>query len=220
VKPRIVLLGPPASGKGTVAAALSQKLGVPHVSTGALFREAISRGGVLGKEAKRFIDKGQLVPDDVVMGVVREWLDDKPDRAGFIFDGFPRTEVQAQRLDALLRERNEPLTAVLLLDATDDTILRRALGRLSCPKCGALYHVEFVPPETENACDKCGEKLERRADDNEKTVKKRIAVYAEQTQDAVDYYEKQGILRRVDANLAKEKLFQRVLSVLKSDKTS
>src|SRR6266481_9229973 len=155
----MVFLGPPASGKGTAAMALSAALGVPHVSTGQMFRAAIRKGGPVGDAAKQFIDKGQLVPDDITMEVVRLWLDEHGRDGGFIFDGFPRTQAQAKAFDRVLLEKGIPVTVAVLLDASEADILERVLGRLSCEKCGALYHKRFVPPQRSGICDKCGGKL-------------------------------------------------------------
>src|SRR3989441_2781413 len=166
---RIVFLGPPGSGKGTAAMELSAVLDVPHVSTGQMFREAIRKGGPLAETAKGFIDKGQLVPDGITVQIVRLWLDEHGRERGFIFDGFPRTLPQARAFDELLAERNLPLTLVVLLDVGENEIVERILGRLSCEKCGALYHVARVRPKQEGVCDKCGGKLVRRADDTEAT---------------------------------------------------
>src|SRR2546426_8307140 len=164
---RIVFLGPPGSGKGTAAIELSTALKVPHVSTGQMFREAIRKGGPLAETAKGFIDKGQLVPDEITVQIVRLWLDEHGRERGFIFDGFPRTLPQAQAFDELLAERNLPLTLVVLLDVSENEIVERILGRLSCEKCGALYHVARVRPKQEGVCDKCGGKVRGRARDTE-----------------------------------------------------
>jgi len=197
---RIVFLGPPGSGKGTAAMELSAALQVPHVSTGEMFREAIRRGGPLAETAKGFIDKGQLVPDEITVQIVRLWLDEHGRERGFIFDGFPRTLAQAQAFDRLLAGRNLPLTLVLLLDVGEEEILERILGRLSCEKCGALYHVTRIRPQREGMCDQCGGQLIRRADDTEETVHERLRWYQQLTLDVVKFYEQQGLLTRVDGS--------------------
>ena len=211
-----MFLGPPASGKGTVAVALSEALGVPHVSTGQMFREAIRKGGPLGKAAKRFIDKGQLVPDDITVQVVRLWLDEHGRDGGFIFDGFPRTLPQAEAFDGLLRERGLPITSAILLEVDEDKIVERVLGRLSCEACGALYHETFVPPQHEGVCDKCNGKLTRRADDTAATVRKRLKVYKDMTLDVVKHYENVGVLQSVDGGRARDEVFAKVLRIVKS----
>jgi len=212
----MVFLGPPASGKGTAAAALSTALGVPHVSTGQMFREAIRKGGPVGEAAKQFIDKGQLVPDDITIEVVRLWLDEHGRDGGFIFDGFPRTRAQAEAFDRVLREKGMPVTIAILLDAREDDILQRVLGRLSCEKCGALYHNKFVPPQRSGICDKCGGKLVQRADDTAETVRKRLDIYKELTLNVVQYYQRAGILRRVDGGQPKDKVFADIVGLLQS----
>jgi adenylate kinase len=210
----MVFLGPPASGKGTAAAALSTAYGVPHVSTGQMFREAIGKGGVVGEAAKQFIDKGQLVPDDITIEVVRLWLDEHGRDGGFIFDGFPRTLAQAQAFDRVLRDRGIPVTVAILLDVQEADILQRVLGRLSCEKCGTLYHSEFVPPQRLGICDKCGGKLIQRADDTAETVRKRLDVYRELTLNVVKYYEQAKILKRVDGSQPREKVFADIVGLL------
>ena len=179
---------------------LSAALQVPHVSTGEMFREAIRRGGPLAETAKGFIDKGQLVPDEITVQIVRLWLDEHGRERGFIFDGFPRTLAQAQAFDRLLAGRNLPLTLVLLLDVGEEEILERILGRLSCEKCGALYHVTRIRPQREGMCDQCGGQLIRRADDTEETVHERLRWYQQLTLDVVKFYEQQGLLTRVDGS--------------------
>jgi adenylate kinase len=216
VSHRIVFLGPPASGKGTAAAALSAALGVPHVSTGQMFREAIRKGGPLGEAAKQFIDKGQLVPDEITVQVVRMWLDEHGKHTGFIYDGFPRTLAQAEAFDRLLQERGMPVTAAILLDVSEAETVERVLGRLSCESCGALYHVRFVPPSRPSVCDQCGGKLIRRADDTEETVRKRLKVYNDLTLDVVKHYERAGVLRRVNGSMPKDRVFAAIVETLKS----
>jgi adenylate kinase len=213
---RMVFLGPPASGKGTAAAVLSTVYNVPHVSTGQMFREAIGKGGTVGEAAKQFIDKGQLVPDKITIEVVRLWLDEHGRDSGFIFDGFPRTRTQAEAFDRLLRERGIPVTVAILLDVAEADIVQRVLGRLSCEKCGELYHSKFVPPQRPGICDKCGGRLIQRADDTAETVLKRLDIYRELTLDVVKYYEQEGILKRVDGGQTKDKVFADIVGLLPS----
>jgi adenylate kinase len=211
---RMVFLGPPASGKGTAAAALSTAYGVPHVSTGQMFRQAIRKGGEVGEAAKQFIDKGQLVPDKITIEVVRLWLDEHGREGGFIFDGFPRTRAQAEAFDRVLRERGIPVTIAILLDVKEADIVQRVLGRLSCEKCGELYHSTFVPPQSVGVCDKCGGRLTQRADDTAETVRKRLVVYRELTLDVVKHYEQAGILKRVDGGQSRDKVFADIVGLL------
>lgn len=213
---RIVFLGPPGSGKGTVAMELSAVLGAPHVSTGQMFRDAIRRGGPLAETAKGFIDKGQLVPDEITVQIVRLWLDEHAPGSGFIFDGFPRTLAQAEAFDKLLAERNLPLTMVILLDVSHEEILERILGRLSCEKCGTLYHATRLRPKQPGVCDQCGGKLIRRADDTEETVRERLRWYEQLTMDVVKFYEVKGVLQRVDGGGIKHAAVEKVMGLFQS----
>jgi len=213
--PRIVLLGPPASGKGTVATELSGVLGVPHISTGQMFRQAMGRGGLVGESARKFIDKGQLVPDEIAVEVVGMWLDEHGREKGFILDGFPRTVPQAVAFDRLLEQRGLRITLAILLELSEPEIIERILGRLSCEKCGTQYHVTRVPPKRQGICDVCGGKLVRRADDTEATVRERLQVYNQLTVGVIDYYERQGILRRVSGSGLKDRAFAAIMQLVK-----
>jgi adenylate kinase len=193
---------------------LSAALQVPHVSTGEMFREAIRRGGPLAETAKAFIDKGQLVPDEITVQIVRLWLDEHGCERGFIFDGFPRTLAQAQAFDRLLAERRLPLTLVLLLDVGEEEILERILGRLSCEKCGALYHATRIRPQRAGVCDKCGGQLSRRADDTEETVRERLRWYRQLTLDVVRFYEQQGVLVRIDGSGVKDRAWAAIKALV------
>jgi adenylate kinase len=193
---RIVLLGAPGSGKGTQAQRLQSKYGVPQVSSGDLLREAVARGTELGLKAKAVMDAGQLVSDDIVLGLIRDRLS-RPDAAkGFILDGFPRNTVQANSLNALLDELDQPLDAVLLLDVGRDTLMKRLAGRRSCPKCGSVYNVHSLPAGT-TTCAKDGTALVQRADDKEEVIGKRLEVYEQQTRPLVEHYSKLGLLRAI-----------------------
>jgi adenylate kinase len=196
--------------------ALSAALGVPHVSTGQMFRAAIRKGGPIGAAAKQFIDKGQLVPDEITVAVVRLLLEEQGSSGGFIFDGFPRTRAQAEAFDRVLQDRGMRLTAAILLDASEADIVERVLGRQSCEKCGTLYHRKLVPPRRSGICDRCGGKLTQRADDTVETVQKRLDVYRQLTLDVVGYYEKAGILKRVDGGQPKDKVFADIVGFLQS----
>ena len=193
---RIVLLGAPGSGKGTQAQRLQSKYGVPQVSSGDLLRDAVARGTELGKQAKSVMDAGQLVSDDIVLGLIRERLS-RPDAAnGFILDGFPRTIEQAGSLQALLEELGQPLEAVLLMDVRNETLMQRLAGRRVCPKCGSVYNVHSLP-EGVNTCAKDGTELYQRPDDKEEVIGKRLSVYDQQTRPLIDHYRKLGLLRVV-----------------------
>jgi adenylate kinase len=195
---------------------LSAELNVPHVSTGQMFREAVRKGGPLAESVKEFIEKGQLVPDEITVQVVRLWLDEHGRTRGFIFDGFPRTLAQAQAFDRLLAERALPLTLVLLLEVSEEEITERILGRLSCEKCGALYHVTRIRPQREGVCDKCGGKLIRRDDDTAETVRERLRVYQEQTLDVIAFYERQGVLKRIDGSGLKDRAWAVIRSLVQA----
>jgi len=195
--------------------ALSVTLQVAHVSTGQLFRETIRRGGPTGQAAQQFIEKGQLVPDAVVIAIVRGWLEDHGNRPEFIFDGFPRTTGQAVALDAMMRERSLPAPVVILIEVPPEVTLERILGRLGCETCGALYHATFDPPKRAGECDKCGSALGRRADDNETTVRERLRWYEELTLGVVAHYAKAAGLRRVDGCRGRQQVFADILRIVK-----
>jgi len=194
----LLLLGAPGAGKGTQADLLVETFGVPHIATGDMFRAAKAAGTPLGVLAKEYMDKGELVPDDITIGLVRERLT-QPDTAnGYILDGFPRTPGQAAALDALLGELGQRLDAVVKLTVPRDELLRRLTGRRICPQCNANYHVVFAPPKREGICDRCGYALVQREDDSEATVAHRLDVYDASTRPLIKFYEKKGLLHRVD----------------------
>jgi adenylate kinase len=191
----VVLLGAPGAGKGTQAERIVARFGLPHISTGDMLRAAMAKDTGMGREAKRYMESGELVPDEVVIGVVRDRLAEDDTREGFLLDGFPRTIEQAERLDALLAEAGRRLTDVVQLDVPEDELVERLAGRRLCRSCGKGYHVVFDPPRREGVCDVCGGELYQRADDNEATVRNRLSVYREQTEPLVEYYRDKGILR-------------------------
>ncbi len=198
---RLVLLGPPGAGKGTQAQVLSKALGTPHISTGDMLREALKAATALGLKAKAYMEKGGLVPDEVVIGLVRERLQ-KPDaQKGFILDGFPRTVEQAESLDKTLKELAMPLGLVLYFKTTLPVILRRLTGRRVCGQCGKNYHQVNFKPKVEGVCDACGSKLTQRPDDVEDTIVKRLKVYEDQTAPLIGYYRKKNILAEVSGDL-------------------
>lgn len=196
---RIVLLGAPGSGKGTQAQRLTDIYNIPQISTGDLLRAAVAAGTELGKQAKITMDAGGLVSDEIVLGMIRERLQQPDTTHGFILDGFPRNLTQAASLDKLLAEVDQPLQAGLLIDVDFDILLKRLTGRLSCKDCSTVYNRYFSPPTQEGVCDKCGgTNLYHRADDNEETIGNRLKVYEDNTAPLINYYADQGLLKRVN----------------------
>ncbi|MGI6668519.1 MAG: adenylate kinase [Acetivibrionales bacterium] len=194
---RLVLLGAPGAGKGSQAVVLSQKLNIPHISTGDIFRSNIKNGTELGLMAKKYIDSGALVPDEVTIGIVKDRIQQDDARDGFILDGFPRTISQAESLDRMLKDMGQGLDYVLNLEVADEVIIKRLSGRRVCPECNATYHVESNPPSRENICDNCGARLIQREDDREHTVVNRLNTYHAQTEPLINYYREKGILADV-----------------------
>ena len=196
---RLVLVGPPGAGKGTQAQFISAHLGVPKISTGDIFRANVSQGTDLGQQAKKFMDAGDLVPDEITIGMVRERLVEDDARAGFLLDGFPRNVPQARTLDEILEDVSTPLDVVLELVVDDDEVVRRLSGRRTCRNCGHIWHLDFDPPSIDGVCDICAGELFQRDDDLPETVRHRLEVYYEQTSPLVGYYAEQGILVGIDA---------------------
>lgn len=197
---RIILLGPPGAGKGTQAAMLVEKLHIPHISTGDMFRQAIKEGTPLGKKAKEFMDAGQLVPDEVTVGIVKERVGQEDCREGFLLDGFPRTVAQAEVLDTILDEIGSALDATVSIEVPREKLVTRLTGRRVCKKCGATYHLEFNPPEKAGVCGKCSRELIQRSDDTEETVLNRLNVYEKQTAPLINYYKEKGLLKEIDGD--------------------
>jgi adenylate kinase len=213
---RIVLLGGPGSGKGTQAQKLINKLGVPQISTGDIFRAAVKEGTPMGLKAKAYMEQGELVPDDVVIGVVEERLT-KPDLdKGYMLDGFPRTAAQAKALDKILASQSKKLDHVVLVDVPDEELVKRLTGRRTCrnSECGKMYHVMFNPPKKEGICDSCGSELYQRADDSEVTIRERLSVYNSQTSPLIDYYDNKGLLRKVEGVGPIDQIFASIQKVL------
>lgn len=193
----IIMLGAPGAGKGTIAAQMEERFGISHVSSGDIFRENIKNETELGKVAKDYIQKGQLVPDDITINMMLDTLKSDKCKDGFILDGFPRTLVQAEGLDKALEENEKKLELVILVDASNDQIVERLSGRRVCGKCGATYHIVNMPPKQEGVCDKCGGEVAQRKDDTKEVILDRLKTYDEQTKPLIDYYKSKGILKIV-----------------------
>ena len=211
----ILLMGPPGAGKGTQAAALVKELGVPHISTGDMFRAAIKEGTEMGKKAKAFIDAGNLVPDEVTIGIVRERLAKDDCKKGFILDGFPRTVGQADALKGILSELGLALDKVLNISVPSSELIERAVGRRICKACGATYHLKFNPTKEEGKCDECGGELYQRADDTAETMGNRLKKYEESTKPLIDYYTAAGVYAEVDGLQDISKVTESLVAVLK-----
>ncbi|MGB9822439.1 adenylate kinase [Thermodesulfovibrio sp.] len=211
---RLVFLGAPGAGKGTQAKKLVEKYGIPQISTGDLLRAAVAQGTPLGKEAKAYMDKGELVPDSVVLGMVKERLAQDDCKKGFILDGFPRNVAQAEALDKMLAEMNIPLDLALNLDVPFDDLMKRLTGRRTCKSCGQMYNIYFSPPKVDGKCDKCGGELFQRDDDKEETIRKRLEVYRAQTEPLIDYYSKKGILKTVSGTGSIDEIFSSICAIL------
>ena len=210
----IVLLGPPGAGKGTLAESLKDKTDFIHVSTGDMLRAAIKAESPVGLEAKAFMEKGELVPDSVILGIIKERISQEAGDARFMFDGFPRTLEQAEGLDQLLVEVGGALMAVVNMSVPDDVLIQRLSGRRLCKSCGAVYHVVNVPPKTEGVCDNDGSELYQRPDDNEETVRNRLSVYENQTSPLINYYREQGLIRDIDASVSPDMTCELALEAL------
>jgi adenylate kinase len=212
---RLVILGAPGAGKGTQAQRLAAQEQIPHISTGDILRESVKRGTPLGLQAKGYMDAGKLVPDEVVIGLVREKLTSPECARGYILDGFPRTVAQAEALDRIFRETRSPgLDHVVSFEVPQEEIVRRLSGRRSCSRCQTVYHIEHDPPKQEGVCDKCGGRLVQRADDKPETVLARLRVFDEQTRPLVEYYQKRGLLQRVDATGSIDHVYARLLAAV------
>jgi adenylate kinase len=211
---RVILLGPPGAGKGTQAKVLADHFQIPHISTGDIFRANIAAGTPLGRRAKAVLDSGELVPDDVTIGIVRERLREADTANGFLLDGFPRTVAQAEALDGILDDMQTPLDRVLELQVDDEQVVRRLSGRRVCATCGHVWHVEYEPPTTEGRCDLDGGRLELREDDKPETVRNRLRVYAEQTAPLIDYYAERGVLTAVSGTGSVDEISGRMIEAL------
>ncbi len=211
---RVVMLGPPGAGKGTQAERIAQQQGVPHVSTGDIFRDAVKQGSPLGREAKEFMDRGDLVPDRIVIGIVEERLKAPDTARGFVLDGFPRTVLQAEALEHALAARGERVSRVVNLAVPRQEVVQRISGRRVCRQCGWMCHVQFDPPARDGTCNRCGGELYQRADDKEETVLARLDVYDRQTDPLVAYYRKRGMLAEIDGVGRQDVVARQIAEVL------
>ena len=211
---KIVMLGAPGAGKGTQANMIAEKYNIPHISTGDIFRANIKNGTELGKEAKGYMDKGQLVPDELTVKLLLDRVAQADCKNGYVLDGFPRTIPQAEVLDGELTKNGEKLDYAIDVDVPDENIIHRMGGRRACLKCGATYHVEYLPPKKDGICDVCGSELVLRDDDKPETVKNRLKVYHDQTQPLIEYYTKQNVLHSVDGTQDVNKVFSDITEML------
>ena len=211
---KIIMLGAPGAGKGTQAKKIAEKCGIPHISTGDIFRANIKNGTELGKKAKTYMDQGLLVPDELVCDLVVDRIQQDDCKKGYILDGFPRTIPQAESLDKALQAIGEKMGYAIDVEVPDENIVKRMGGRRACVGCGATYHLVYAPTKKEGICDVCGGELILRDDDKPETVQKRLGVYHEQTQPLIDYYKNQGILREVDGSVDMEDVFKEILNIL------
>ena len=213
---KIIMVGAPGAGKGTQAKRIAEKYGIPHISTGDIFRANLKEGTELGLKAKVFMDKGALVPDEITIGMLMDRIHQPDCKDGYVLDGFPRNIPQAEALTKALSEANESMDAVVDVDVPDENIMDRMSGRRTCRKCGEGYHTKYSPSKVEGICDVCGGELYIRDDDKSETVKKRLTVYHDQTQPLIDYYTKQGILKSVNGTQMMEKVFADIVKILDS----
>ena len=208
----LVFIGPPGAGKGTQAKLLSQRMGFLHLSTGDILREAVKKQTPLGIKAKEYMDRGELVPDSLIIALIEENL---PEEGGVILDGFPRTLAQAEALDNMLNAKGKELSKVLVFETPDEVLIDRLSGRRVCSNCGAVYHIKYNPPKKEGVCDLCGGNLVQREDDKESVVRNRLEVYKRQTQPLIDFYKKKSIIYKLDAMKGVEDLFSEIEGIMK-----
>ena len=211
---KIIMLGAPGAGKGTQAKMIAEKYSIPHISTGDIFRANIKNGTELGKKAKSYMDKGQLVPDELTLDLIMDRFKQDDCKNGYVLDGFPRTIPQAEALDEALKANGEKVDFAIDIDVPDENIVRRMGGRRACVNCGATYHIVYSPTKVEGKCDKCGEELIVRDDDKPETVLSRLEVYHNQTQPLIDYYNEQGILKSVDGTIDMKDVFNEIVKIL------
>ena len=211
---KLIMLGAPGAGKGTQAKMIAEKYSIPHVSTGDIFRANIKNGTDLGKEAKSYMDKGELVPDELTVRILLDRVAQEDCKNGYVLDGFPRTIPQAKVLESELNKQGTDVDYAINVDVPDENIIKRMSGRRACVTCGATYHIEHVPPKTEGICDKCGSELILRDDDKEETVKNRLSVYHDQTQPLIDFYSAKGVLKNVDGTVDMMDVFNAITNIL------
>ena len=212
---RLILLGPPGAGKGTQAIRLAQELGLPHISTGDILRQNVKEGTPLGKEAKDYMDRGLLVPDELLSKLLNQRFQQPDVGRGFILDGYPRNLNQAETLDEILKQRKMAVEQVFYLDTSDAVIIQRLTGRLVCSKCGANFHKTNMPPKIDGVCDHCGGSLYQRTDDKEETVRKRISVYKNEVSSLIEYYEDRKKLHRLSADIEAEIVLNKIIGLAK-----
>lgn len=212
----IILMGPPGAGKGTQAEFMKAEYPVPHISTGDIFREAVGQGTELGKKAQEYMNAGQLVPDEVTIGIIEERLAREDCARGFLLDGFPRTTVQAEALDRVLQKMGRKVEAAINISVPNEVLIERMSGRISCKECKTVYNTSYNPPSEQGKCDKCGGELIQRSDDRGETVRKRLEVYQEQTSPLLDYYDKHGVLHNIDGNRDSKEVFAEIKQILQS----
>lgn len=211
---KIIMLGAPGAGKGTQAKMIAEQYKIPHISTGDIFRANIKNNTELGQEAKSYMDKGQLVPDELTVKILLDRVAQDDCANGYVLDGFPRTIPQAEVLEQELNKLNDKIDYAINVEVPDENIVKRMSGRRACLNCGATYHIKHIPPKQEGICDKCGEKLVLRDDDKEETVKNRLNVYHEQTQPLIDFYTARGVLKTVDGTVDMKEVFKAITSIL------
>ena len=212
---KVIMLGAPGAGKGTQADMIAAHYGIPHISTGDIFRENLKKGTALGKKAQGYMDKGELVPDELTVEILLDRISREDCRKGYVLDGFPRTIPQADVLDKELKGRGEAIDYCINVDVPAENIVTRMGGRRSCPQCGAIYHIVHIKPRQDGICDKCGAALIQREDDKEETVRNRLHVYEEQTAPLIDYYTKKGLLWTVDGTREMKQVTEQIFEILK-----
>jgi len=215
---RIILLGGPGAGKGTQAQKMAEAYSIAHIATGDILRQSIKDGTELGVEAKSYMDKGQLVPDDVVIGIIKERLAQDDIQSGFVLDGFPRTVPQAEALSLLTKELNMPMDAVINIKTSSDVVVERLSGRRTCRDCQTVYHIFYSPPKKEGKCDRCDGELYQRDDDKEETIRKRLKVYEDQTFPLLEYYKTSGKLLEVSGDVSIAEVFESIVQILRKEK--